>query len=155
MLWSKKKIILIHLAIFILLTFLLLFTSESLLNKFAAGIHNVGMWIDLMLFGTIGILILTVISCLIFLKQKKIIGILIILVNLFWIWFSLDLLYRYHFTEFNPTFYIPDWILTMNSLFAIFGIIIGFKVINRKLSIKRGLLIDITLIFIGLIIQQL
>jgi len=69
--FSKKKIILIHLGVFILLTLLLLFTSEPILNKFAAGIHNVGMWIDLMIFGTIGILILTIISCLIFLNKVK------------------------------------------------------------------------------------
>ena len=68
--FSKKKIILIHLGVFILLTLLLLFTSEPLLNKFASGIHNVGMWVDLMIFGTIGILILTIISCLIFLKKR-------------------------------------------------------------------------------------
>ena len=54
-----------------LLTLLLFFTSELLLNKFATGIHNVGMWIDLMTFGTIGILILTTISCLIFLNKGK------------------------------------------------------------------------------------
>lgn len=151
---SKKKIILIHLAGFILLTLLLLFTSEPLLNKFAAGIHNVGMWIDLMIFGTIGILILTTISCLIFLKQKKIIGLIIILVNSFWIWFSLDLLYRYHFTEFHPTFYIQNWILIMNSIFAIIGIVIGFKLIKKKIDIRAALLTDFTLILIGLIIQQ-
>ncbi|WP_445456444.1 hypothetical protein [Flavobacterium sp. HNIBRBA15423] len=69
--FRKRKIILIHLALFILLTLLLLFTSEPLLNKFATGIHNVGMWIDLMTFGTIGILILTTISCLIFLNKGK------------------------------------------------------------------------------------
>ena len=69
--FSKKKIILINLGVFILLTLLLLFTSEPILNKFAAGIHNVGMWIDLMIFGTIGILILTIISCLIFLNKVK------------------------------------------------------------------------------------
>ena len=63
---NKKKIIAIHIVTFVLLSLLLLFTSEPLLNKFAAGIHNVGMWIDLMIFGTIGILILTTISCLIF-----------------------------------------------------------------------------------------
>ncbi len=68
---SKRKIILIHLAGFILLTLLLLFLSEPLLNKFAAGIHNVGMWINLMVFGTIGILILTIISCMIFFNQCK------------------------------------------------------------------------------------
>ena len=114
MLLSKKKIKLIHLAVFILLNLLILFASELLLNKFAAGIHNVGMWMDLMVFVTIGILILTTISCLIFLKQKIIIGLMIILINLFWTWFNLDLLYRYHFTEFYPTFYIPNWILKMN-----------------------------------------
>lgn len=152
---SNKKIILIHLAAFIILTLLLLFTSEILLNKFAAGIHNVGMWINLMIFGTIGILILTTISCLIFLKQKIIIGLIIILVNLFWTWFSLDLLYRYHFTEFQPTFYIPNWILIMNSIFAIVGILIGFKLISKRISIKTALLTDFTLILIGLIIQQI
>jgi hypothetical protein len=155
MFWSKKKIILIHLAVFTLLTLLLFLTSEPLLNKFASGIHNVGMWIDLMIIGTIGILILTIISCLVFLKQKKLIGILIILINLFWIWLSLELLYRYHFTEFHPTFYIPDWILIMNSIFAIVGIAIGFKVINKELSMKRALLTDFVLIFIGVIIRQL
>jgi len=155
MLWTKKKIILIHLAVFILLTLLLLFISEPLLNKFAAGIHNVGMWIDLMIFGIIGILILTTISCLIFLKQKKIIGLIIILVNLFWTWFSIDLLYRYNFTEFHPTFYIPNWILIMNSIFAIIGIVIGFKLVKKKINIKTALLSDFTLILIGLIIQQI
>ena len=153
--FSKKKIILIHLGVFILLTLLLLFTSEPILNKFAAGIHNVGMWIDLMIFGTIGILILTTISCLIFLKQEKIIGLIIILVNLFWTWFSLNLLYRYHFTEFHPTFYIPNWILIMNSIFAIIGIVIGFNLIKKKINIKTALLTDFTLILIGLIIQQI
>ena len=152
---NKRKIIVIHLAVFLLLTLLLFFTSEPLLNKFASGIHNVGMWIDLMIIGSVGILILTTISCLIFLKQEKIIGLLIIIINLFWIWFSLHFLYRYHFTEFNPTFYIPDWILIMNSILAIIGIVIGFKVINRKLSVKRALLTDFVLIIIGLIIQQL
>src|SRR5690606_16298098 len=104
--------------------------------------------------GTIGILFLTIISCLIFLKQRKIIGLIIITLNLFWTWFSLDLLYRYHFTEFNPTFYIPNWILIINSIFAIVGIVIGFKLINKKITIKRALLTDFTLILIGLIIQQ-
>ncbi len=151
---NKRKIIGAHLTVFVLLTLLLFFTAEPLLNKFTSGIHNVGMWIDLMITGTSGLLILTTISCLTFLKQEKLIGFIIILLNLFWTWFSLDLLYRYHFTEFHPTFYIPNWILIMNSIFAIIGILIGFKLINKKISIKRALLIDLTLFLIGLIIQQ-
>jgi len=47
------------------------FTSEPLLNKFASGIHNVGMWLNLIIYGTIGILILTIISCLIFIKNAN------------------------------------------------------------------------------------
>ena len=152
---NKKKIIVIHIVTFVLLSLLLFFSSEPLLNKFASGIHNVGMWIDLMIFGTIGILILTTISCLIFLKQNKLLGILIILINLFWVWFSLDLLYRYHFTEFNPTFYIPDWILIMNLLLAIIGIAIGLILIKKKINIKTALLTDFALILIGLTIQQI
>ncbi len=152
---NKKKIIVIHIVTFVLLSLLLLFASEPLLNKFAAGIHNVGMWIDLMIFGTIGILTLTTISCLIFLKQKKIIGLIVILVNSFWTWFSLDLLYKYHFTEFHPTFYIPNWILIMNSIFATIGIVIGLKLIREKINIKTALLTDFTLILIGLTIQQI
>ncbi|KGK29184.1 hypothetical protein EL45_16685 [Cellulophaga sp. E6(2014)] len=151
---NKRKIIVIHLAVFLFLTSLLFFTSEPLLNKFASGIHNVGMWIDLMIIGTVVFLLTTTISCLIFLKQKKLIGLILILVNLFWIWFNLDLLYRYHFTEFYPTFYIPNWILIMNSIFAVIGFVIGFKLINKTISIKRALLTDFILILIGLIIQQ-
>jgi hypothetical protein len=53
------------------LTAILIFSSEPLLNIFASGIHNVRMWLNLIIFGTIGILILTIISCLIFLKKGK------------------------------------------------------------------------------------
>src|SRR5690606_1794029 len=150
---SKTKIIVIHLAVFVLLTILLFFSSEFFINKFAEGFHDIKLWIGLITYGTIGILILTIISCLIFLKQKKLIGLIIIIINLVWVWFSLDLLFRYHFTEFHPTFYIPNWILIVNCIFAIVGIIIGFKLIIKKVSIKRALIVDFTLILIGLIIQ--
>ena len=149
------KIIVIHLAVFILLTLLLFFSTQFFINEFAEGLfYDIKLWIGLIYYGTSGILFLTIISCLIFLKQRKIIGLIIITVNLFWTWFSLDLLYKYHFTEFHPTFYILNWILIMNSIFAIVGIVIGFKLINKKITIKRALLTNFTLILIGLIIQQ-
>jgi len=56
---------------FIILTVILIFSSEPLLNHFASGIHNVVMWLNLIIFGTIGILIMTIISCLFFLKKGK------------------------------------------------------------------------------------
>jgi intracellular septation protein A len=65
----KRKIIGIHILTFVILAIALFLSAEPLLNKFASGIHNVGMWLNLILYGTIGILILTIISCLIFLKK--------------------------------------------------------------------------------------
>ncbi|CAM4175025.1 hypothetical protein FLAN108750_13990 [Flavobacterium antarcticum] len=68
---SKRKIIEIHLMSFILMTVILFLSSEPLLKKFASGIHDVGMWLSLITYGTIGILILTIVSCLIFIKLSK------------------------------------------------------------------------------------
>ena len=67
---GKGKIIVVHLAVFLILISILFITSELILNKFASGIHNVGLWMELTIVGTAGIFILTTISCLIFLKQK-------------------------------------------------------------------------------------
>jgi len=67
---KKGKIIGFHILTFVILTIALFFSSELLLNKFASGIHNVEMWLNLIIYGTIGILILTIISCLIFLKKR-------------------------------------------------------------------------------------
>lgn len=88
-------------------------------------------------------------------NKFKIIGLTIIISNLFWFWFSIDLLYKYHYTEFHPTFYIPNWILIMNLIFGIVGVLIGYKLLNRKLTIKTALLSDFTMIIIGLTIQQI
>jgi hypothetical protein len=67
----KQKIIGIHLLTFVILTIVLFFSAEPLLNKFASAIHNVGMWLYLIIYGTIGILFMTIISCLIFLNKGK------------------------------------------------------------------------------------
>ncbi|PKP44208.1 MAG: hypothetical protein CVT96_02540 [Bacteroidetes bacterium HGW-Bacteroidetes-13] len=68
---STQQITGIHLLSFIILTVLLFFTSEFLLKTFASGIHTVEMWINLIVYGTIGILILNVTSCLIFLRKQS------------------------------------------------------------------------------------
>jgi len=67
----KQKIIGIHLLTFVILTIVLFFSAEPLLNKFASAIHNVGMWLYLIIYETIGILFITIISCLIFLNKGK------------------------------------------------------------------------------------
>lgn len=68
---KKRKIIAIHFLIFLVLTFALFFGSENFLKKVAPEFNNVMFWIDLIIFGTIAIFILTVISCVLFIKFKK------------------------------------------------------------------------------------
>ncbi|MVO09967.1 hypothetical protein GOQ30_12420 [Flavobacterium sp. TP390] len=68
---KKRKIIAIHFLIFLVLTVTLFFGSENLLKKVAPEFNNVMFWIDLILFGTIAIFILTVISSILFIKYKK------------------------------------------------------------------------------------
>jgi len=68
---KKRKIIGFHLLGFVTLTLMLLLSAESLLNRFASDIHHVEMWLNLIIYGTIGILVLTVVSCFIFIKRNN------------------------------------------------------------------------------------
>lgn len=68
---SKTKIISIHLLLFLVLTVLLFFSAEPILEILTPGLDDVIMWLNLIIFGTIGILILTIISCFLFIKRHK------------------------------------------------------------------------------------
>ncbi len=57
-----RKILLIHLAILVILITLLIIFSEVILNFFSPEFHQVEMWIGLIIFGSITIFILTLIS---------------------------------------------------------------------------------------------
>jgi hypothetical protein len=70
---KKGKIIGIHILLFIILTIILFFSSESILKIFAPEIHNVVMWLYLITYGTGVILVLTLISCLFALKKRNIV----------------------------------------------------------------------------------
>mgnify|MGYP003669565374 CR=1 FL=1 len=105
---NKRKIIVIHFSVFILLTLLLFFSSEFFINKFAEGFHDIRLWIGLISYGTIGILILTIISCLIFLKQKIIIGLIIILINVQIPFHRISSDFLYSKLDFNNEFHICD-----------------------------------------------
>lgn len=67
----RGTIIVIHLIIFIIAEVALLFYAENLLNYFAAGFHDGAMWLALLQYGSLGILILTTISCILFMKRYK------------------------------------------------------------------------------------
>lgn len=67
---TKRKIIFLHIILFLVLTALLFFYSVRLLSFFAPGYHDVSMWLSLLFFGTFGILLITVVTCIIFIKLK-------------------------------------------------------------------------------------
>ncbi|RIV48626.1 hypothetical protein D2V93_16640 [Flagellimonas taeanensis] len=67
----KRKIIGIHFLTFVILTIVWFFLAEPALHQFASAFHNVEMWLNFIIYGTIGILILTIISCLIFIQKFK------------------------------------------------------------------------------------
>lgn len=67
---SKLKIISIHLVLFLVFTVLLFFSAEPILEILTPGLDDVVMWLNLIMFGTIGILIITIISCFVFIKRR-------------------------------------------------------------------------------------
>jgi hypothetical protein len=82
-------------------------------------------------------------------------GLIIILINTYWIWDNLYLLYQYNYSGLLWLFMYPEWTLILNSVLGLFGILIGIKQILRKLTITKGIISSILLIVIGELIQLL
>ena len=86
-------------------------------------------------------------------KEHKLIGIIIIILNILMFLNRLNLLFRYHFTDFSPTFYIPNWILIATAFLSIIGIVVGFKVMKKEISMKNGLLICFALVTLSISVE--
>jgi len=79
-------------------------------------------------------------------------GILLIMLNTYWIWFHVDLWYSYHYSGMLFLFMYPDWILFLNSIFGLIGVIMGIGILWNKITVKFGLIINFIVILIGLLI---
>ncbi len=88
-------------------------------------------------------------------KLNKVIGLIVILFNIYIIWMYINLFYQYHFTMILFSYKIPDLILFCLVLIGIIGIFIGYKVYTSKWSIKKSILLDLCLIAFAFIIGQL
>ena len=80
-------------------------------------------------------------------------GLIITLINLYWIWYSLRLLYLYHYSNILFLIMIPDWLLILNSILGLVGIFIGLSIIRQKIMIKKGILIDLLIFLTGISLQ--
>ena len=85
---------------------------------------------------------------------NKILGSLIVLGNLYWVWINLRLFYMYNFTEILFALKIPNWALFLYVIFGLIGIYIGVKVFKATWSIKKGLSVDLPIIIIGILIEM-
>jgi len=78
--------------------------------------------------------------------KAKIAGIIIVLINLFWLLHHLRYLYLYQ----NPDIFwfamYPTWYLLLNTLLGFIGIVIGIIVYQRRIKISIGILITLALI---------
>jgi uncharacterized membrane protein YsdA (DUF1294 family) len=83
------------------------------------------------------------------------IGLTIILIDTYWIWDNLYLLYQYNYTGILWLFMYPEWTLILNSILGILGMIIGIGLIRHKLKIKKGIISTVLLIILGKLIQFL
>jgi len=88
-------------------------------------------------------------------KTSLIAGLVIILINLYWV---LDNLFRLYAQNSKLVFYMfpyPDWVLILNSIIGLIGLWIGIKVMRQKIKIKYGALISISLLVAGGLIKFL
>ena len=54
-------------------------------------------------------------------RKNLIVGLIIIAVNLYWIWDNLFLMYQYRFTGILWLFMYPDWVLILNAILGLLG----------------------------------
>lgn len=75
-------------------------------------------------------------------------GILIMAVNLYWIWQNARLYWIYRDTSILYLFRKPDSVLIINMAWGCIGLLLGFKVIERKVLPLRGILFQLGIIII-------
>ncbi len=81
-----------------------------------------------------------------------VLGLIQILLSVYWIYEMISLYYKYHYTDILFAFMYPDWVLVFNILLSIVNLYFGIKLMNEKISIKRSCLTILILItVIGLI----
>lgn len=86
-------------------------------------------------------------------RKNLIVGLIIIAVNLYWIWDNLFLMYQYPFTGILWLFMYPDWVLILNAILGLLGILIGINLVRQRMKIKYAILINGLLLIFGALIK--
>lgn len=86
-------------------------------------------------------------------KWNIVIGLIIVAINLYWIWDNLYLMYQYSFTGVLWLFMYPDWVLGLNAILGLIGIYLGIKLIRQRMKIKYAIVINGLLFIFGALIK--
>ena len=88
-------------------------------------------------------------------KINAVLGLVQIILSVYWIYEMILLYYKYHYTDILFTFMYPNWVIFLNIILSIVNIYFGINLMNRKISNKRSYLTMVILIIIGGIINIL
>jgi hypothetical protein len=92
------------------------------------------------------------------LNKNSIIGIIVMIFNLIWTGHWIWLLYCYHFTDILWFYIYPNWIIIIHIIIGMIGFIIGIKLVQDKIAIKKAILIELLitiLVFLNSVIYPL
>ncbi len=88
------------------------------------------------------------------LERHQQVGWFLILFNLWWIWFSGNLLYANHYPRLHVIYMHPDWVLVLNMILAVFGVYVGIRVLRKKMTERPALKIAFGILLFGFLIGQ-
>ena len=67
------------------------------------------------------------------------------LINIYWLWHNLQLTYLYYYSSVLFLTMLSDWLLTLNIVFSLIGILVAIKVLRKKIDLKKGTVINLLL----------
>ncbi len=82
-------------------------------------------------------------------KINTVLGLIQIILSVYWIYEMILLYYKYHYTDILFAFMYPNWVIFLNIILSIVNIYFGIKLMNRKISNKRSYLTMVILIIFG------
>jgi len=86
-------------------------------------------------------------------KNNKVLGLIQMLLSVYWIYEMILLYYKYYYTDLLFAFMYPNWVLFSNIILSIINFYCGIKLLKGKITNKRSYSTMLLLIMLGGIIN--
>lgn len=87
------------------------------------------------------------------LSVKNIVGLIICLINIWWVYDNAYLLYCYHYKAIFYFMMYSDWILVVNSIIGLLGLVSGILIVNNKIKLRIAIILNLLIWTLGLLIK--